>query len=407
MNTLYIDPIGGIAGDMLCAALLDIGLDAEEWKKELSSLDLHNYEIQVSRCMRTAFSATYLRIVPKKITAKTPHEHGEHTHHHHSEAWGHHHRGLSDICTLITNSTLPQEVQDNSILVFTALGNAEANIHGCTLDEIHFHEVGAIDSILDIVGFCLGIHMLNITEIRSAPPPLSYGHTHGAHGLIPLPAPATMSLLINRAVREGHPNHEQTTPTGAAILHALSTDASFPTSTITSVGYGAGTRNPSEYPNIVRILLSTQQKNSPNSLFSLQTQVDDMTGEALPLLIERCLEAGALDAFAQPILMKKGRMGYLFTALVRQEHKEDVEHAIFSNTSTFGIRYSTVARTELDRKRVPIHTPWGCIHVKVGMKDQELMQASVEYEEAAHAARTHNLPLKKIYETTLNLWKEQ
>ena len=401
MNTLYIDPIGGIAGDMLCAGLLDLGLPQEAWKAQLETLPLDNYTIEISTCMRNAFSATHLSIKPKQRY--------EHTHnhtHHHSEPWGHHHRGFSTICTLIKKSTLPPKVQHNAMAVFQALGEAEAKIHGCSLEDIHFHEVGATDSILDIVGFCLGIHMLDITKLYCAPPPLSYGHTHGAHGHIPLPAPATLSLLKGKNVRSGHLNHEQTTPTGAAIIKALCKESTFPNTRIKSVGYGAGTRNPTEYPNILRLLLCEQPPQT-TQILSLQTQIDDMTGEGLPLVIERCLEAGALDVFAQPIIMKKGRMGYLITALVRKEKQAPVEEAIFTNTSTFGIRYSTMHRTELERTRKPITTQWGVIHVKVGLHNKENTQVSVEYEEAAQVARTHNIPLAMVYSTTLALWREQ
>ncbi|MAA78666.1 MAG: TIGR00299 family protein [Deltaproteobacteria bacterium] len=402
MIALYIDPIGGIAGDMLCAALIDLGLDQELWQKRLASLPLDNYRMEIKKCMRNSFSATHLTIRPIHV------HHHEHHHDHHTEPWGHHHRGFSDISSMIEKSTLPSIVKKNAISVFRALGDAEAKIHGCTIEEIHFHEVGATDSILDIVGFCLGIHMLGISELYAAPPPLSYGHTHGAHGHIPLPAPATLSLLREKNVREGYPNHEQTTPTGAAFLKALCKESAFPTTQIKAIGYGAGTRNPQDYPNVLRVLLCAKQSKEKNStIVSIQTHVDDMTGEGLPILIERCLDAGALDVFAQPIIMKKGRMGYLITALAREENQQHVEEAIFNNTSTFGVRYTTMHRTELERIKEPVTTPWGIIHVKVGKKNQEYKHASVEYEDAAYIARTQNISLHTVYQTTLALWREQ
>ena len=402
MSVLYIDPIGGIAGDMLCAALLDLGLNQQTWQETLSNLPLDNYRMEITKCMRNSFSATHLSITPVHI------HHHEHQTSHRTEPWGHHHRGFSDISSMIEGSSLPANVKRDAISVFRALGEAEAQIHGCLLEEIHFHEVGATDSILDIVGFCLGVHMLGITELYSAPPPLSYGQTHGAHGHIPLPAPATLSLLQERSVRTGYPGHEQTTPTGAAILKALCKEGAFPTTRVTSIGYGAGTRDPKDYPNILRVLLcAPQTTKKTSSIVSMQTHVDDMTGEGLPLLIERCLEAGALDVFAQPIIMKKGRMGYLITALAREEKQQHIEEVIFTNTSTFGIRYTTMNRTELERFKEPVETPWGIIHVKVGKKNQESKQASVEYEEAAHVARTQNISLDTVYQTTLALWRKQ
>lgn len=401
MSALYIDPIGGVAGDMLCAALLDLGLNQEEWQQKLSSLPLDNYHIDIKKCTRNCFTATHLRITPVHV-----HQH-EHDHGHHAEPWDHHHRGFSDIASMINKSALPTKVKKDAISVFRVLGEAEATIHGCPLEDVQFHEVGATDSILDIVGFCLGIHMLGITEIYAAPPPLSYGRTCGAHGHIPLPAPATLSLLREKNVRQGFPNHEQTTPTGAACLRALCKESEFPTTKLKSVGYGAGTRDPEEYPNVLRVLLCANTKEKIPTVVSMQAHVDDMTGEGLPLLIERCLAAGALDVFAQPVIMKKGRMGYLITALAREEKQHAVEEAIFTNTSTFGIRYTTMRRTELDRIKEPVETPWGVIHVKVGKNDQESKQASVEYEEAARIARTENISLNTVYQTTLALWRKQ
>jgi len=401
MKTLYIDPIGGAAGDMLCAALFDLGLDITAWKNTLLSLGLTNYTITVSTCVRNVFSAKHLCIAPIQViqaennSDRIP-----------SEPWGHHHRGYSTIVNMIEQSQIPQSAKDNAIAVFRILGEAEAKVHGCALEEVHFHEVGAVDSILDIVGFCLGIEMLGIKNLYSSPPPLSSGQTTGAHGVIPLPAPATLRILQGRKTRQGYPGHEQTTPTGAAILAALTKEAPFPSGTIGAIGYGAGTRNPKAYSNIVRVTCM-ETESSKGDIYELRTQVDDMIGEALPLLFERCLEHGAIDIFAQSIVMKKGRMGYLITVLVRNEYREQIEDVIFQNTTTLGIRRSRVDRTELSRRRVPINTPWGIVHMKEGRKQDRLLQASVEYEDAARVARNTDLSLQEIYDHTRKLWRQQ
>ena len=348
---LYIDPIGGIAGDMLCAALLDAGLNEAQWRQHLDLIPW-NEEAQIvrSHVIRGVFAATHINITPttsdESLTPSSKHEH-PHTHGHHSHThavhpsnptmhrkthsgpqptpWSNHHRGFTEISELISNSPLPTRVKEMAIQVFRVLGQAEADIHGTSLEEVHFHEVGAVDSILDIVGFCLGVHLLGVTTITAGAIPLSTGTIHTAHGRTPLPAPATLRILQGWPSTQGYPNHEQVTPTGAAILKALAIHSSFPSMIIESDGYGAGTRNPPAYPNLVRVCIGTQitpvksVDETPSDIVEIQANIDDMSAELLSPLMDRLMESGALDVTLTPVLMKKGR------AVIRK-HPE-----IFSN----------------------------------------------------------------------------
>lgn len=396
MKKLFIDPIAGVAGDMLCSALLDLGMDAVVWQQELKKIELSNYNIEIQKCMRGSFSATHLNISPQKVHKSLE---GTHTH---IQAWDHDHRHYSDIVALIDSSTLSEKTKTRSKAVFEKLARAEGKIHNIALERVHFHEVGAVDSILDIVGFCIGLELLDIDAVYAAPPPLSVGTTKGAHGTIPLPAPATIEVLKGRNVRSGFPGREQSTPTGAAILAALSLESEFPSAKILCVGYGAGTKNPNEYPNLLRAIVFEKPQGT---ILQLDTQIDDMTGEELPLLFERCLKEGALDVFAQPILMKKGRSGFLLSVLTRSDRRTKIENIIFENSSTFGIRYHCVSRTELERRRVLVHTKWGKVHIKIGQLGNREMQASVEYEDAASIAKANKLSIRQVMNEALYQWR--
>ena len=417
---LYIDPIGGLAGDMLCAALLDAGLDEAQWRQTLGQIawneDAH---IVRSQTIRGVFAATHIDIKPPTGSKNTPpaelghpHTHGQHSHtHSHAQAhsthptsihsgpspipWSVHHRGFTEIAELISMSPLPDHVKEMATRVFRVLGDAEAEIHGTTLDEVHFHEVGAVDSILDIVGFCLGIHLLGITTIKAAAVPLSTGIIHTAHGPTPLPAPATLRILQGWPSIQGHPNHEQVTPTGAAILKALATYGPFPSMVIECDGYGAGTRNPPAYPNLVRVCIGRVEPSfdssdsTPTDVIEIQSNIDDMSAELLSPLIERLMEAGALDVTLTPILMKKGRSGHLCTILSTEEHLESVVESLFTHSTTFGCRFTTKQRRTLHRTWDTVQTELGQARMKIGHQGNVLRQMSVEFEDAKRLAEQH------------------
>ncbi len=454
---LYIDPIGGLAGDMLCAALLDAGLDEEQWRAGLQSLPWNeDVEILRSKVMRGVFSASHINIRQRSTqglrTSTTvqfsqandghvghvghmgQHHSHTHTHHGHSHThgtsvlsvssqksastvpksnagpqpvpWSQHHRGFLEIQQVINDSTLPKAVKLMSIKVFEVLGQAEAEIHGSTLEDIHFHEVGAVDSILDIVGFCLGVHLLNIDmdSIYAGAVPLSSGQIHTAHGLTPLPAPATLRILRGWPSVKGFPNHEQVTPTGAAILKALATHSPYPTMVSESDGYGAGTRNPPNYANLVRVSIGreatsqhiVQTEYESDTIVEIQANIDDMSAELLSPLIDRLLQAGALDATLTPTLMKKGRSGHLCTILTKETTKESVLTALFTHSTTFGCRLLEKERVILERSWDTVKTPLGDARMKIGLQGNSVCQISVEFEDAQALATQHNLSLTEI-----------
>ena len=426
-KTLYIDPIGGLAGDMLCAALLDAGLDEALWRNGLNRLEwTEQASIFVQQTMRGVFSATHVTVLPKGDVDTTAIEAKSHEHHHgarvHSHthgqlidhtgptavSWSNHNRGFSDIAQLIQNSPLPATVQQNALLVFKVLGEAEASIHGCTLHEVHFHEVGAVDSILDIVGFCYGLHLLDITSIIVGAPPLSSGTVQTAHGLTPLPAPATTRILRGWPSKQGHPNHEQVTPTGAAIVKALGTPGTYPAWILETEGYGAGTRNPPAYPNLVRVCIGCASTQPPSlndfqqdDIVEIQSNIDDMPSEQLAPLIDHLLNAGAVDAHLQSIIMKKGRPGFLCTILCAPIHLSIVVQTLFAFSTTFGCRFVRKHRAMLHRDWDTVNTQWGTIDVKVGVQGNQVVQCSVEYEHAQSVAVTAGLPLHQVYQETL------
>ena len=289
-----------------------------------------------------------------------------------------------------------------AISVFRVLGEAEAAIHGTTIDEIHFHEVGAVDSILDIVGFCLGVYLLEIDEIYTGAVPLSGGMIHTAHGRTPLPAPATLRILQGWPSVQGHPNHEQVTPTGAAIIKALSTHSDFPSMVIQQDGYGAGTRNPPAYPNLVRVCIGTvghvdaETEETPSDIIEIQANIDDMSAELLSPLLDRLLEAGALDATLTPITMKKGRAGHLCTILTTDGHLDAVVDGLFTHSTTFGCRFVTKERRTLTRSWDVVETPLGSARMKVGHLGNTIKQTSVEFEDARRLAEQHMRSVSEV-----------
>ncbi len=410
MSCLYIDPIGGLSGDMLLGALFHAGLDFEQWSVEMERLNLPNWRMEQSQVKRGAFAATHIKILPvERVQNKHAHHAGPSP-----EGWDKHHRTHAEIKNRIAQSTLPDRAKEMAMAVFENLAAAEAKIHGQDIGTVHFHEVGAVDSIVDIVGICLGLTMMDVEEISCGPLPTSHGMIQGAHGYIPLPAPATLSMLMGWPLRPGVVNHEHVTPTGAAIVSTLAKPGHFPAMIPFGVGWGAGGRDPEEYPNVVRVVLGeiipaqpehpTLGDETPTQVWAIATHVDDMTGEQLPVLIERTLAAGALDAYAHPIVMKKGRSGLLFTALCQQDELSSVERCIFQHSTTFGLRITPHQRTVLHRHWKSVETPWGPVRIKVGALQGEVLQRSVEFEDALAIAKREDLPLATVMDAALHKW---
>jgi uncharacterized protein (TIGR00299 family) protein len=285
-----------------------------------------------------------------------------------------------------------------------------------------FHEVGALDSLIDVVGACLLLEQLDVEELICGALPLGTGTTHGAHGAIPLPAPATSLLLRGWPVHPGRPGEEQVTPTGAALVAALARPGAPPAMVLEAVGTGAGGRNPPDHPNVLRALLgraprppvaprapspTPADRPTPTRVEVLAAQVDDLPGEHLPPLFEAMLAAGALDVWASPVLMKKGRSGLLVQALATEQEAEAVGRAMLLHGSTFGVRRSSATRQVLDRAHHPVSTPWGPVRIKVGSLDGSVVQASPEYEDVARIAREAGVPAQRVHAAALRAWAEE
>jgi uncharacterized protein (TIGR00299 family) protein len=411
---LYIDPFSGIAGDMFCAALIDLGLDISDLTEPLKALPIDGYTTSTHKTIRGAFAATRFEVLPTDTSTDDSHNHShshgaghDHSHDHVGpEAWpGQPDRRWSTIRKMLEESALSEGIRRRALAVFSALARAEASVHGTTVADVHFHEVGAIDSIVDIVAACAGLERLGVERIVSGPPPLSGGEVRGAHGRIPLPAPATLALLKGWPVRAGVHGREEVTPTGAAILAALAEPGEFPAMTIRATGCGAGKRDPKDKANILRLVLGeAREADSARSVEVLQAQMDDLTGEHLPPLIEALLGAGALDAFAAPVLMKKGRSGLLVTALCEDEAAAAVEEAFLRHGSTFGVRRSTARRRVLDRRHERVETPWGPVRIKLGMLGSEVLHCAPEHEDVRACALAAGVPVPKVYAAAIAAW---
>ena len=382
----YLEPVGGIAGDMVLAALVGVGADLEPIAEALSDLGVPGISLTASTVQRGAFAAVHVNVEAANS--------------------GHHHRHWSDIRRLLTDSRLPERAKARALAVFERIAVAEGEVHGIPVEDVHFHEVGAWDSIADIVGVALALEQLEIDTLVASPPPLSSGSIQCDHGTMPLPAPATLRLMSGWPVRPGPHNLECTTPTGAGILAALATPGAMPTMTVSATGMGAGTRDTADPPNVLRVTIGEAKASEhADAVTVIEAQMDDLTGEHLPPLIEALLDAGALDAYATPVLMKKGRSGLLLTALARTEHVASVSDALLRHGSTFGVRHSSASRQVLDRWHATVDTPWGEVRVKIGALNGEVLHASPEYEDVQAVARAARQPAPTVHAAAVQAWR--
>ena len=389
MNIAYFDCLSGISGNMTLGALLANGLKEETLLQGLQQLPLEEWRLNVNRVLRNGIAAIHVEV-------------DDHVHRHHHQASGgghtHAHRGLRDILQLIETSALPPPVQQCASAIFTRLGQAEAEVHGTTVDEVHFHEVGAIDAIVDIVGTAIGMHALGITRVFASPLPLGQGWVQCAHGEFPVPAPATALLVRGAQIAETDIVAELVTPTGAAIITSLAEQyGPLPAMRIRSVGYGAGTRVLPR-PNVLRLYLGEMaESGSPTEeIITLQTTMDDMPGEVLGYLMERLLAAGARDVYYSPVQMKKNRPGIEVTILCDAEIETDCLHLLFSETSTLGVRRVPVQRTCLPRDEQMTETPYGPVRVKISeWAGQQRIEP--EYEDCRRCALSAQVPLRDVY----------
>lgn len=375
MKTIYLDPIGGVAGDMLLAALLDAGGDEDYLLANLQKLDLPGWTWHREETTRGGFGGTKIDF---NIVADQ------------------HCRHLPEIIALIQKAKFPKEVEGKILATFDILAEAEAKAHRIPKAEIHFHEVGAADTILDICGVVLMLYRIGVEEIISRPLPMGNDTVHCEHGEIPLPAPAVAAMLEGVAVRRTNIKGETVTPTGMALLKAYGCQfGDFPTMTVNQSGCGCGTRD-GETPNILRVFIGeTEERAHTPYIYRIETTIDDMTGEELGFLWEHLYEAGANDMYYTPVYMKKGRPAVKLTVLTEESALADVRNAIFTHTSTLGMICQKSRRFVLNRRFETVKTPFGEVHYKVA-KAPNGMKVKAEYEDLRSIAEKEGISLKKV-----------
>jgi len=384
MKTLrigYFDCFSGISGDMVLGALVDAGADLREIERELRKLKLNEWSISAERVKRGAIFATHVKVEASEQ---------------------HHHRGLSEILRMIDEAGLAPRAAERAKKIFTRLGEAEAHVHQMPIEKVNFHEVGAVDSIIDIVGAAIGFELLGLDEFACSALDVGSGQVKTAHGLLPVPAPATAELLRGAPTYSSGILRELVTPTGAAIATTLSTRyAEIPRMTLRAIGYGAGTADLAETPNVLRLLVGENAVSEVGEYWGapvtvIETNVDDMSPQIYGYFAERALAAGALDVFSTAAQMKKNRPGLLVTILCEAEKVSQLIDLMFRETTTIGVRTYEVRRKTLERELVPVETEFGTIHVKLARMNGSLLNASPEYEDCQKIAAESGVPLKQV-----------
>lgn len=384
MKVLFIDCFAGISGDMFLSALLDAGLDRNELLDKLNLLDLGGYDFRIIPAKSYGLAGTRVEI---KVKENQPRRH------------------LRDIERIIKESTLSDGIKKAALKIFDNLARAEAKVHGTSVDKIHFHEVGAVDSILDVVGAAIAIHILQPDKIYCNTLPVGGGYIKCEHGTLPVPAPATAELIKGLPVRWGPVDGELVTPTGAAIVKTLVNDFKVPEMRVEKIGYGIGS-NDLGIPNALRVMLGTSEFNLPGireEIDVLECNIDDMNPELVPYLQETLLKAGALDVYIQNVIMKKGRWGIQVKVLCPPGKDRELINILFKESTTLGVRYRRESRIVARRKVIKLPTPYGDINIKIATlgDGSRPVQCAPEFEDCKKAAKRYNVPLKEVYRTAL------
>lgn len=416
-KTLYFDCFSGASGDMILGALLDLGLPLDELRAALGSLALHCGELSACRVLRAGVSATKfnLREAGTDPLLREPahtHAHPEHLEHqghpqhpeHPPHAHGHH--SLKEITAAINRSALAAESKARAIHLFERLAAAEAAIHDMPIDKVHLHEVGAIDSIVDIVGAVYGLDQLSAQRIVSSPLNVGGGTVTCAHGVFPVPAPATARLLERVPVYSGDIQMELVTPTGALLVTGYADSyGPMPAMTLSKIGYGAGDRDPKRHPNVLRLMLGDSDADThARRVVELACEIDDMNPQLFGPLMDRLLEAGALDVYYAAVQMKKNRPGTLVTVLARPEDREALSGILFAETTTIGVRYQEMVRECLERDWTTVETPFGAVRFKVARRDGRVLNAAPEFDDCARLASERGVPVKDVQAAALKAW---
>lgn len=393
-RVLWFDSVGGASGDMILSSLVDLGVRPADLNEPLASLGDFHVSLEAHRHTEHGMHGTRLTV--------HAHEHSHEQGGHHPHENSHHHRHLSDIRTMVTTAKLPEEVKRRSLAVFERLAQAEASVHGTTPEEVHFHEVGALDSIADIVGSCLALHLLHIDHIGCSPLPQGHGVIECAHGIFPNPPPGTLELLKGFPVSHADEPFELVTPTGAALLSTWRSLDRWPDSwSIKAIGHGFGQRKLNLRPNLLRAIILEEPivaPADPDLCLVLETNIDDTTPELVGALVPKLLAAGAYDAFTTAIQMKKQRPGTLLTILCTPDLKSVMLDLVFTESTTFGVREHLTRRTMLEREMIQVRTAYGPIGIKIGRWHGTSVTASPEYEDCLKAAKQHGVPVRLVYE---------
>jgi hypothetical protein len=390
MRVAYFDCFSGISGDMTLGALMDLGVSAEAFVAELNRMRLPTWTLEARKVTRQSIRATDVRITTEDAT---------------------HERSLCEIYDIIEPSGLDEDVKETALRIFDRVAEAEAHVHGTTPDKIHFHELGGLDSVIDVVGAVIGLKMLGVEEVHASALPLSRGFVKAAHGLMPVPAPATAELLKGVPFYPTDIEGELITPTGAGILVTLA--KSFgqpPTCAFDGIGYGSGKKE-FRHPNLLRVMIgetvATNERLIWENLALLETNIDDMNPEFFEHVMERAFSVGALDVFLSPIQMKKNRPAVLLSVLAQPKDVSVLLTCLWSETTTLGVRVSEVKRVSLPRDVVTVATPFGEIRVKIARCEGRAQNVAPEYEDCKRAAAQYTVPLSEVYFAAVNAARQQ
>jgi uncharacterized protein (TIGR00299 family) protein len=380
MRIAYLDTIAGIAGDMTMAAFVSAGVPIDELSHELTKLGVGGFELQANHVLRNGIQAVHLDVVVSQESR--------------------HHRHLKDIAAIIDNSRLSDRVKNDAKSIFAVIAEAEAKIHALPIEKVHFHEVGALDSIVDIVGTAICLEHLGVERVYSSPVKVgSGGFEQTQHGIMPTPTPATLEILKHYPTVLTSITAELTTPTGAGIIKALSsgvlTDEALD---IETIGFGAGSRELKEIPNLLRVVVGELlPQYEEEEVCVVETNIDDMNPQVYPYIIEKLLASGAHDAYLIPIIMKKGRPGILLSVMVDKSNLDAITRIIYLQTSTIGLRIQQIGRKKLPRRHVEIQTSFGMVKAKAVVRNGVEVVAP-EYEECRRIADERRLPLLEVYQ---------
>jgi pyridinium-3,5-bisthiocarboxylic acid mononucleotide nickel chelatase len=379
VKVVYFDCPSGASGDMILGALLDAGAPLEPLRAELGKLGLPGFTLQAREVRRGAFRATKADVVL-------------------DTAIRHEHRQLRDILAILGASQLAPAVVAGAARIFTRLAQAEARVHGTGVEEVHFHEVGAVDAIVDVTGAVIGLHLLGAEGVHVSALPLGGGFVEGSHGRMPVPGPGAAELLRGFPVVDTGVRSELVTPTGAAILTTLAVGSGrMPTMTVERIGYGAGTKDLPGTPNILRCFIGdTADTGTTETVAQVETTIDDMNPQLYEPLMDRLFEAGALDVFLTPVVMKRSRPGTVLTALCPRDKVSDLSRVLFEESSTIGVRWTEVSRTRLDREMISIVTDYGPLPFKVSRLAGRIITITPEFADVVRLAQSKSLPVREV-----------